>query len=86
VTFIPANGKVNYTQAKANCPIIPPPFLRKTKQKFITSNVKDETLRNVAMFRKICLQTREVNRNHNSPCDYTYTGSSGKQEVTLELR
>jgi len=22
---------------------------------------------------------------NNAPCDYTYTGSSGKQEVTLEL-
>jgi hypothetical protein len=33
----------------------------------------------------ICLQTREIHRNCNAPCDYTYTGSSGKQEVTLEL-
>jgi hypothetical protein len=33
----------------------------------------------------ICLQTRKVHRNHNAPCDYTYTGNSGKQEVTLEL-
>jgi hypothetical protein len=33
----------------------------------------------------IYLQTTEVHINHNAPCDYTYTGSRGKQEVTLEL-
>jgi hypothetical protein len=33
----------------------------------------------------IPLQTMEVHRNRNAPCDYTYTGSSGKQEVTVEL-
>jgi len=33
----------------------------------------------------ICLQTREVHRNPNAPCDYIYTGSSGKQEVNIEL-
>jgi hypothetical protein len=27
----------------------------------------------------------EVNTNRNAPCDYTYTGSIGKEEVTLEL-
>jgi len=30
------------------------------------------------------LQTMEVNRNCNAPCDYTYRGNSGKQEVTFE--
>jgi len=33
----------------------------------------------------ICLQTREEHRNRNAPHDYTHTGSSGKQEVTLKL-
>jgi hypothetical protein len=33
----------------------------------------------------ISLQNREIHRKRNAPCDYTYTGSSGKQEVTLEL-
>jgi hypothetical protein len=33
----------------------------------------------------ICLQIRKVHRNHNAPCEYTYTGGSGEQEVTLEL-
>ena len=33
----------------------------------------------------ICMQTREDHRNHNAPHDDIYTGSSGKQEVTLEL-
>jgi hypothetical protein len=27
----------------------------------------------------VYLQTRQVHRNHTAPCDYTYTGSSGKQ-------
>jgi hypothetical protein len=27
----------------------------------------------------ICLQTRQVHRNCNAPCDYTHTWSSGKQ-------
>ena len=30
------------------------------------------------------LQTMEVVRNCNAPCDYTYRGNSGKQEVTFE--
>ena len=34
---------------------------------------------------RICLQTRDVHRNRNAPHDYIYTGSSGKQEVTLEF-
>jgi len=33
----------------------------------------------------ICLQSKEVHRKHNASCDYRYTGSSGKQEVTVEL-
>jgi hypothetical protein len=45
--FITANGKVNYTQARAYCPIIPLSFMQKIMQKFMTSNVKDETLGNV---------------------------------------
>ena len=30
----------------------------------------------------ISLQMREVQRSSNAPCDYTYTGSSGKQSCT----
>ena len=33
----------------------------------------------------IYLQTTEVHRNQNAPCNYRYTRNSGKQEVTLEL-
>ena len=33
----------------------------------------------------MCPQNREINRNCNASCDYTHTGSSGRQEVTLEL-
>jgi hypothetical protein len=31
------------------------------------------------------LHTREAHRNRNAPCDYTYIGSSGKPEVTIEI-
>jgi hypothetical protein len=31
------------------------------------------------------LHTREVQRNRNATHDYTYTGSSGKHEVTVEI-
>jgi hypothetical protein len=33
----------------------------------------------------IYLQTRVVHIKHNAPINYSYTGRSGKQEVTLEL-
>jgi hypothetical protein len=33
----------------------------------------------------IGLQTKEVHRNRNASYDYRYTGSSGKQEVTLKF-
>jgi hypothetical protein len=33
----------------------------------------------------ICLQTKEVHRNRTVSCDYRYTGSSGKQDVTLKF-
>ena len=45
--FIIANEKVNFTQAKACCPIILPSFMQKMMQKSVTTNVKDETLRHV---------------------------------------
>jgi hypothetical protein len=45
--FIPATGKIKYTQAKAYHPIIPPSFMRKMTQKLITRNVKEEISRNV---------------------------------------
>jgi hypothetical protein len=61
MTFIPANGKVNCTQAKAYRPIIPLSFMVKMMQKFITRNVKDETLGNVRYI-YINLPT-----NHGSP-------------------
>jgi hypothetical protein len=34
---------------------------------------------------KLCLQRKELHRNHTASCDYRYTGSSGKQEVTIEI-
>ena len=45
--FIPATRKVNYTQAKAYCPISLLSFMQKMIQKFNTRNIRDETLGNV---------------------------------------
>jgi hypothetical protein len=45
--FIPAIGKVNYTQAKAHYPISLLSFMQKMMQKFENRNAKDETLENV---------------------------------------
>jgi len=42
--FIPAPRKVNYTQAKANCPATLLSFMQKTMQELVTRNNKDETL------------------------------------------
>ena len=42
--FIPVPGKVNYTQAKAHCPINLVSFMQKTMQKLVTRNIKEETL------------------------------------------
>jgi hypothetical protein len=40
-------------------------------EKLLARNGRDESLGYVPY---ICLQTREVERNCNKPCDYTYTG------------
>ena len=47
IMFIPATGKVNYTQAKAYCHISLLSFMQKMMQKYETRNVRDETLGNV---------------------------------------
>ena len=45
--FIPATGKVNYTQAKAYCTISLLSFTRKMMQKFEARNITIETMGNV---------------------------------------
>jgi len=45
--FIRANGKVNYTQAKANCPNILLSIMHTTVQKIVTRKVNDQTLGHV---------------------------------------
>jgi len=82
---IPAPGKINYTQAKAYCPTSLLSSMQETMQKLMTRNIKGETLGHVPYIYNKCLQTKEVHRNRSAPCNYTYTGSSRKQEVTLEL-
>jgi hypothetical protein len=71
MTLKPAPGKVNYIQAKAYCPISLLSFMQMMMQILVARNKRDESLGYVPY---ICLQTREVQRNCNNPCDYTYTG------------
>jgi len=44
MTFLPAPGKVNYTQAKAYCPISPLSFMQKMMQKLVTKNIRSKSL------------------------------------------
>jgi hypothetical protein len=83
--YIPATGKPNYTQAKAYCPISLLSFMWKMTQKFETRNVRDETMGNVPYIYNKLPTNHGSPINRNVPCDYTYTGSSGKDGVTLEL-
>ena len=69
MTFVAAPVKVNYTQAKAHCPISLLSIRQKTC-KFGDRNIKDETMGHVPTSITICLQTREVHRNCNAPRDY----------------
>jgi hypothetical protein len=59
--------------------------MQKMMQKLVARNIKDETLGHVPHIYNNLPTNQGRERNHNAPHDYTYTGSSGKQEVTLEL-
>jgi hypothetical protein len=78
-------GRVNYIVAKGYHHNNRLSFMQKTKQKVVVSNIRDETLRIIPTPMTINVQTTEVHRNRHALCDYTYTGSSGKQEVTIEI-
>ena len=54
--------------------------LRQVKMMFIPATEKSTILRQMHI-----AQTRDVHRNRNAPHDYVYTGSSGKQEVKLQI-
>jgi hypothetical protein len=59
--------------------------MQKTMQKVVVSNIRDETLRMIPTSITINVQTTEVHRNRHALFHYTYTGSSGKQEVTIQI-
>jgi hypothetical protein len=82
--FIPVPGKVYYIQAKAYCAISLQSFMQKIIQKLVTRN-RDKTSGHVRYIYNNLPTNQEVHRNRNTSCDYRYTGSSGKQEVTVEL-
>jgi len=63
----------------------PVSFMQKTKQKLVTRNIRSQAIGHVP-----CIYTHqptiwEVDRTHNALCDYKYTRSTVKHEVTLEL-
>ena len=80
MTLIPVPGKGKCTEAKGYHPISLLFFMLEMMQKLVARHIRDKSL---ALRPRtpvpICLQTREVHRNRNVSCDYTYTGSSGKQ-------
>jgi hypothetical protein len=83
--FIPATGKVNYTQANAYCPISLLSFMQKMMQKLKTRKIRDETLGNVRYIYNN-LPTNQVSP-HKPQCTmplHIYRKQC-KQEVTLEL-
>jgi hypothetical protein len=59
--------------------------MQKTIQKLMARNIKNETLGHVPYIYNNLPSNPEVHRSHHEPFDYTYTGSSGKQEVTTEV-
>jgi len=77
--------EVDYIQAKGYCTISLLAFMQKMMKNSRpgTSELKYWGMSPTSI--TICLQTREVHINRKAPGVYTYTGSSGKQEVTLEL-
>jgi len=85
VTFIHAPGKVYDSQAKAYCTISLQSSLQKTMEDWWPEISETEQRDMSPTSITICPQTREVHRNSNSSCDHTYTGNSGKYEVTFEL-
>jgi hypothetical protein len=51
----------------------------------VTRNIKDEALEHVSYTYNNLPINQVSPQNCNAQCDYTYTGSSGKQGVKLEL-
>jgi len=84
VMFIPATGTQLYS-GKGICTISRMFLCRKLckNSRPGTSGLKQWGMSPTSV--TICLQTREVHINRNAPGVYTYTGGSGKLEITLEL-
>ena len=74
MTFLAAPVKVNYTQATVR--------QAENSANLVSgiSRMKQWGMSPTSI--TICFQTREVHRNCNAPCDYTYTGSIKKGSYT----
>ena len=83
VTLIPKPKKAIYTQAK-ECFPISLIVLHAEKGEKITQAHQGSDFGIISPTSVlICLPAREVQWNNTAPCDYTYRGSIGKQDVTL---
>jgi hypothetical protein len=62
--FIPAPGKVIYTQAKVYCPISLLSFMQKRMEKLVTTNIRDKILgTSLGTFK---VNTPPINMGHNT--------------------
>jgi hypothetical protein len=83
--FITVPGKANYTGDDGYHTISLLSFVEKTMKKLLTRNIWGQSMGHVPYIYYHLPTNQELHRNCNASCDYTYTGWSGKQEVTLQL-
>jgi hypothetical protein len=77
--FFPKPRRANYTMAKAYSPINLSSFMLKMMEKLVDRHIRDEFL-GLHPYINTNLPTKQGGHcNCTAPCDYTYTGSSGKQ-------
>ena len=70
--FIPAPGKVNYTQAKAYCHVSLLSFMQNTLQKLVTKKTRYEREGPVPFIYNNRPMNQEFHTNCSTPCDYTH--------------
>ena len=85
MTCTPVPRNTNCAEFKGYNPICLLSLMQKIMQKLLTTNIRGEPFGYVPYIYTNLPTNYEVHRNHNALCDYTYTRSSRKQEVTLEL-
>jgi hypothetical protein len=85
MTFIPVPTGANYTKTNEYQPISLLSFRLKTMQKLMVRNIKGKSLGYDPYIYSNLPTNKGRPQNRYAPREYEYIGSSGKQEVTLEL-